>query len=129
MEIDYRYKAICHTKCFWLDTLWEVGETYEGDIEPGKHFSESGKPDADLPPMDAGKDPRSTNELKEILYKAGFDVPEEWTRKQVWKKLTDAENAISKDELTNPSGASKQIKRKKTEMKDGNAGKHMQPGA
>lgn len=71
------YKAICHTKCFWMDTLWEVNDIYEGPAKPPKHFSKDGKPPNEDPDvMAAGDDPRSTVEMLTVLKKKfGVDPP------------------------------------------------------
>ena len=94
------YKAICHTKCFWLDTLWQPGEVYEGEFEPGKHFNADGKLDKPLPPANPGDDARSNAKLKDELQKHNFKAPTKWGRKQLWAKLKDLEMARDKDELT-----------------------------
>jgi hypothetical protein len=121
--VEYKYEAICFRKCYWLDTLWDIGEVYAGDIPPNKHFNETGKPDAELPPMDAGMDPRPTKELKAMLEALNFKIPTSWSRKRIWKKLVDLEIAIEKDELTNPSEASKTPPRGKSrKVTDGDTG-------
>jgi hypothetical protein len=98
---DYKYKGICHTVCYWLDTLWQVGEVYEGSIPLIKHFSVDGEIDRPLPPPDAGSDPRSNKELRRSL-KAdyNFTAPRGYTRKQLWKKLMELESSSAIDELT-----------------------------
>ena len=97
------YKAICHTKCYWLETLWQIGEVYEGVYEPGKHFSADGKLDNPLPPPDAGADKRSNKEIREILKsKDNSTKPKSWSRKKLWAALNEFETAEGKDELTNP---------------------------
>ena len=65
---DYKFSATCHTKCYWLNNLWQPGEVYEGNHEPNKHFNQSGKA-PELPPPDAGSDPRSNVQLRKDLKK------------------------------------------------------------
>lgn len=103
--MDYKYRAICHTKCYWLDTLWEIGEIYDGDIPPNKHFSDDGKTDSSTPPPSPGRDPRPTIELKSILSSAPFNykIPTRWSRKQIWVKLAELESLYARDELTTES--------------------------
>lgn len=107
-EKIYRYRAVCHTKCYWLENLWEVGEVYEGDIKPNKHFKMAGEPDPEKPPEGPSGDPRSTKELRETLENI-MSVPKSWSRKKIWAELKSREIAISKDELTNPSTGTTQI--------------------
>lgn len=97
----YRYKAICHTRCYWLETLWEPGDVYEGDHPANKHFNKTGYLDKDkAPSTDAGSDPRSTEELKIRLKLYGMDIDDKWTRKQIWAKLSLADEQAVKDALT-----------------------------
>lgn len=97
---EYKYTAICHTTCYWLNTLWQIGEVYQGDTPPNKHFSESGVKDPALPPPNPGSDGRSTKELREILENYGAKVPSQWSRKKVWSKLQELENAAVRDSQT-----------------------------
>ena len=98
---EYKYTAICHTTCYWLDTRWEIGETYTGNIPPNKHFSESGIKDPSAPPPDAGSDRRSNKELRYTLKEDyGFTAPKKWTRKELWAKLMDMEDTYVRDKLT-----------------------------
>jgi hypothetical protein len=100
---EYKYRAVCHTKCYWLNNLWSPGEVYEGDIEPGKHFSADGK-NPGAPPPSAADDPRSNVELRKILKeKYNATKPQNWSRKQLWQALRTLETAEAQDELTNPS--------------------------
>lgn len=97
---DYKYEATCHTKCYWLDNLWEPGEVYQGNEKPGKHFNQSGEA-PELPPPAPVDDPRSNRELKAaLLDKFDFKAPTKWVRTQIWSKLRDLELAASKDALT-----------------------------
>ena len=97
------YRAICHTTCYWRHTLWNVGDVYEGEEPPNKHFSKDGKTDKPLPPTGPSEDPRSTKQMIAILKeKFNVKVPRTSARKTVWAKLRDYEIAESKDELTNP---------------------------
>ena len=98
------YKAVCHTKCYWQETLWKPGDVYEGSAKPCKHFSEDGKIDKPLPPPMACEDTRSNDEIRSILKdKYGSSKPSSWSRKQLWAALRQFETAESKDESTNPS--------------------------
>jgi hypothetical protein len=92
--------------------LWEIGEVYEGDIPPNKHFSADGISTSKAPPS-AVDDPRSTKELKENLIAVGMDVPEDWNRKKIWQKHKEMEDSMLKDELTNPSQETTKPKRGK----------------
>jgi hypothetical protein len=96
------YRGVCHTTCYWLETLWLVGEVYEGDAPPNKHFSIDGKLDVPLPPPDAGGDLRSNIELRQELKRApfNFDAPKNWSRKKLWARLKEFERAEEIDELT-----------------------------
>jgi hypothetical protein len=98
------YKAVCHTKCYWLETLWEKGDVYKGTIEPIKHFSQDGKTENPKPPPNPGDDQRSNVQLRSALKKHpyNFKAPSRWSRKQLWSKLKELEIAVEKDELTNP---------------------------
>ena len=98
------YKAVCHTMCYWLETLWRVGDVYEGSNEPNQHFSLDGKIDNPLPPPAASDDPRSNDEIRKTLKdKYGSTKPSSWSRKQIWAALKEFETAESRDEVTNPS--------------------------
>jgi len=101
---EYPYKAICHTKCYWLDTLWDVGEIYEGEVPPIKHFSQDGVNPDPPPPETFGDDPRSNIELIAALKKHpyNFTAPKSWSRKQIWAKFKELERAWEIDALTNP---------------------------
>ena len=101
---EYPYTAVCHTKCYWLETLWDVGETYTGDIPPNKHFSDTGVNPNPPPPETVGDDPRSNIELRKALkrHPYNFTVPKSWTRKQMWGKLKDMERSWELDAATNP---------------------------
>lgn len=96
------YTGICHTKCYWLDTIWDIGETYEGSIPPNKHFSTDGKKEVPDPPRNAGSDRRSNIELREALkqHPFNFSAPKSWTRKKLWEKLNDFEIALARDKAT-----------------------------
>jgi hypothetical protein len=100
--MEYKYRATCHKKCYWKENLWQVGEIYEGNDPPNKHFSTDGRaPKGE--PIDAGQDPMPNVEIKKRLKKHPFNftVPRKWTRKQMWAKLKEMEIMESKDALTN----------------------------
>ena len=97
---DFAYKGICHTKCYWLNTLWDIGETYEGDLPLIKHFSDDGTKDAALPPPKAGSDPRSNAVLREEIEMMGVSVPKNWSRKKVWARLKELQEAEARDAIT-----------------------------
>ncbi|OEU68391.1 MAG: hypothetical protein BBJ57_02175 [Desulfobacterales bacterium PC51MH44] len=101
----YKYRATCHTKCYWLHNLWQVGEVYEGNEKPNKHFNADGIA-PEVPPPTPMDDPRPTVELKTTLEKHPFNftVPEEWKRKEIWAKLQEMELMASKDALTSDEG-------------------------
>ena len=95
------YRAVCHTKCYWLETLWLVGEDYEGSAEPNHHFSEDGKIENPPPPPTAGDDPRSTKAIRQILKnKYSSTNPQSWPRKKLWQKLHEFETLQEMDEAT-----------------------------
>jgi len=101
------YKAVCHTKCYWQETLWDIGDVYEGSEKPIKHFSEDGKIDKPVPPPMACEDTRSNNEIRRLLKdKYGSTKPSSWSRNQIWAALRQFETAESRDEVTNPSTGS-----------------------
>ena len=66
-----KFTAICHTKCYWGETLWHIGEIYEGNmpIPPpaDRWFSADGTTDNPEPPPIAGLDPRTNDELRVAL--------------------------------------------------------------
>lgn len=99
-------RSICHTKCYWNETLWKPGEIYEGS-EPvsfpaDRWFSSDGKIEHPEPPPIAGLDPRSNAELRSTLkmHPFNFTAPKSWTRKQMWEKLTEFEHAQARDAAT-----------------------------
>jgi hypothetical protein len=96
------YRAVCHTQCYWLNTLWRPGEVYEGNLEPIHHFSVDGKLDKPIPPPEPGLDPRPNKVLRAELIRApfNFDAPKSWPRKKLWSKLQEFERAEEMDELT-----------------------------
>lgn len=95
------YRGICHTTCYWLETLWNPGEVYEGELPLCKHFSEDGKKDPELPPPDPGADPRSTATIRKVLKnKYGSSHPSSWPRRKLWEKLNEFETAQERDEAT-----------------------------
>ena len=101
------YKAVCHTKCYWLETLWEVGDVYEGSEKPCKHFSKDGEIGKPVAPPMACEDTRSTKEIIRLLKdKYNSQKPSSWSRQKLWAALRDFENAESRDESTNPSTGS-----------------------
>ena len=54
--------------------------------------------------LTAGDDPRGTKELRSALRKfMNSPVPQTWSRKKVWSKLRERENAVARDAVTNPS--------------------------
>ena len=97
---DFKYQAICHTACYWLETYWEPGEVYQGDIPPNKHFSQDGKIDRVVLPRDAAADPRSNDELREFLKSHNVRIPNNAARKTLWGKVNAIELAAEKDALT-----------------------------
>ena len=108
------FKKVCHTTCYKFNTMWNPGETYEGEEDPGKHFSDRGVPKPELPPDDAGMDPRSTGEIRHILKtKYNSTKPGTWTRRKLWTALRDFEEAEARDESTNPSDGVTRPGRKK----------------
>jgi hypothetical protein len=101
------YKAICHTKCYWQETLWKVGDVYEGSEKPIEHFSKDGEMGKPVAPPVPGDDPRSTKEIIRLLKdKYHSSKPREWPRKKLWAALRDFETAASRDASTNPSTGS-----------------------
>ena len=98
------FRAICHTTCYKFLTIWHPGDVYEGERDPGKHFSADGKLGKPVPPAEPGFDPRSNKELIAECKKHphNFTVPRSWPRKKIWAKLQDLEIFASKDALTNP---------------------------
>ena len=95
------YNAICHTDCYWLETLWKIGNIYEGVIKPNKHFSDDGKIDNPLPPPNPGADKRSNVQLREELQSNfNFKARSKATRKELWSKLQELETASARDALT-----------------------------
>lgn len=104
MSKKYRYRSICHNKCYWKENLWMPGEIYEGEDPPGKHFHSEGEDAPEEEISEPGTDPRPTVKLKQILKdKFNFNVPMSWTHRKTWMKLRDMEISSSKDNLTNPS--------------------------
>lgn len=98
---EYKYKAICHTACYWRENLWTPGEVYEGDLEPNHHFSADGLRNPELPPPDHGADPMPTETIRKILKnKYHSTKPRNWSRKQLWRTLKDCEAAAERDALT-----------------------------
>ena len=99
-------RSICHTKCYWKETLWNPGEVYEGKepVEPpaDRWFSTDGKVDRPEPPPIPGLDPRSNDELRSTLkmHPFNFTAPKSWKRKQLWDKLTEFETAQARDAAT-----------------------------
>jgi len=100
------YRGICHTRCYWLDTLWEPGDEYEGTEPLGKHFSEEGMPEPEKPPRTAADDPRSNQDLRDELkeHPNNFTAPRSWKRKQLWEKLRDLEMLRSRDAAEEDAG-------------------------
>ncbi len=98
----YAHRGICHTPCYWKETLWIVGDVYEGDDPPNKHFSSDGEKDPEAPPPDAGSDPRSNLQLRKDLkeHPYNFTAPKSWTRKQMWAKFHEVDRALELDALT-----------------------------
>lgn len=93
------YRAVCHTKCFWLNTLWEPNDVYEGPEKPIKHFSKDGtNPNKDPNVMAAGDDPRSTNEMLTVL-KNKFGVEPPLDEDGFPAKRHDVFNLLRKHEL------------------------------
>jgi len=99
MSEEKIYTAICHTTCYWLHTLWVIGDVYEGTFPPNKHFSIDGTKDPETPPDDAGSDPRSNRELRDLLEDFGKKVPRQWSRKKLWAELKEFEEIAEKDAL------------------------------
>lgn len=101
MPNENMYRAVCHTKCYWLETLWKPGDVYEGEFVPNKHFSEDGKIEPNLPPPDHGADRRSTKEIREIL-ETVYDshYPTDTKRKVLWRALNEFETATDRDFAT-----------------------------
>lgn len=97
--MEYKYTATCHTKCYWLENLWHVGEVYQGNHKPNKHFNEDGV-SPEIPPPVPVDDPRSNVEIKAALKRMGFTAPSSWTRKKLWSKEKELEMAMAKDALT-----------------------------
>jgi hypothetical protein len=96
------YRAICHTKCFWMGTLWSEGDGYEGPVKPPKHFSKDGtSPNEDPAIRSAGDDPRSNVEMLGILKKKfGVELgPDENgrppTRSKIYQVLKDRETVAA----------------------------------
>jgi len=93
-------KKICHRKCYVFDTIWDVGDIYEGKEDPGKHFSDDGMGNPE-PPKIAADDPRSTAEMRDILKnKYGVTMRKNQLRKVVWAKLHEMELAAAQDVQT-----------------------------
>ena len=96
-------KSVCHTKCYWRETLWDIGAIYEGSSPPPERwFSSDGKVEHPPPPPIPGLDPRSNVELRESLKKHpfNFSAPKSWTRKKLWEKLNDFEIDLARDKAT-----------------------------
>ena len=108
---QYKYRKICHTDCYKFSTLWLIGDIYEGDEDPGKHFSDDGLPPDDIPATAGPDDPRSTNELiKELKTKFGVTMTKARGRKVIWAKLKDLEDKAAKDAQTEELAPEPEIK-------------------
>lgn len=109
MDMDY----YCKTQCFHANKRFKVGDMFPPDwvangVKPNHHFmrmtSEQAKQIAKMQqeelkrkaPQSAGEDRRSTIELKTALQKHIKQVPENWSRKQIWLKLFEYEQAAAK---------------------------------
>ncbi len=106
----------CTEECFHVGKRFKVGDLFPPEwiergtkeIQPNKHFrqmtSEQAKQIAKMQheelkrkaPQSAGEDRRSTIELKTALQKHIKQVPESWSRKQIWLKLFEYEQAAAK---------------------------------
>lgn len=107
---QYLYRATCFRECYWLENLWKPGEVYEGNVPPGKWFNIEGTPEPELPPDDAGSDPRSNDEIRATLKeKYGASRPKSWPRKKLWADLHDLEMRNEKDESTSPTPETQQF--------------------
>ena len=101
-----KVRSVCHTKCWWGQTLWDVGDVYEGSspvpAPADRWFSSDGKVERPEPPPVAGLDPRTNVELRESLKKHpfNFSAPKSWTRKKLWEKLNDFEIDLARDKAT-----------------------------
>ena len=99
-------RSICHTKCYWNETLWKPGEIYEGKepVAPpaDRWFSSDGKVERPEPPPIAGLDPRSNAVLRATLktHPFNFTAPKSWNRKKLWEKLSEFETAQARDAAT-----------------------------
>lgn len=87
------YRVICHTRCFWLNVLWDPGDIYDGYQQPPDHFSVDGSPPhTNKELMAAADDPRSTVEMLTTLRKKfGVEMPEEATRVEIFEALRQHE--------------------------------------
>ena len=81
-------KYVCQTKCYYLETLWMVGDELPPGLEPNKHFVRSGEFQKETPPpkMTAGDDARPTSVIIDRLKKVfGISVEPGTSRKEAWK--------------------------------------------
>jgi hypothetical protein len=107
-----KFRKICHTKCYKYETLWDVGDVYEGDEDPGKHFSDDGINTKPEPPKLACDDPRSTVLMVKILKETfGVTMPKSRGRKKIWAKLHEMEKAAAQDEQTQDAAPEPPVRR------------------
>jgi len=101
MKKKFKHRKICHCTCYKFQTLWQPGDIYEGDEDPGKHFSDDGEAPDGAPAQTPMDDIRSTDELiNELKNKFNVTMTKARGRKAVWNKLRDFEEKAAKDAQT-----------------------------
>jgi hypothetical protein len=102
MKKEYKYRAICWKVCYWKENLWQIGDIYEGDDPPGKWFSDDGESPGPETAKSPADDPRNNVQLREFLISHNVKMPKNASRKVLWNRVRDIENAEGLDAQTAP---------------------------
>jgi hypothetical protein len=94
----------CIRECYYQNKHFKQGEPFPENwftagVPVGKHFAKTNEAGEIIKigklksqQMTAGDDPRSNDELKAILSKAGIEAESTWTRSQLWAAAIEHEN-------------------------------------
>lgn len=104
MAAQYVGNYICIRNCYTYNKRFKVGDLFPAewlaaDYYPNQHFMQEAEAKAYIAAKKhiervrgtSGDDPRSTEDLRQALIKAGGGVTPKMTRAEIWLKLQEAE--------------------------------------
>lgn len=113
-------KYVCIRKCYYLNTLFYVGDVLPAGVKPNKHFVVEGNEpiEEDKVIVVAGDDARSTDQIIADANELGCNLDPETPRKEAFASWKKADEAPTKKPAAEPEPPAKEEGKNETGEED-----------